>query len=71
MSNDKIPETNEPIDFERLRRELQESDFDGHTEFHKMNFTQKLTWLSEAVVSTYLIAKQNPQAGCAVLFSRK
>jgi len=29
------------IDFERLKQELHESDFDGHTEFHNLTFTQK------------------------------
>jgi hypothetical protein len=68
MSSRQISKNNESVDWERLRRELRESDFDGHTEFHNLTFTQKLTWLSEAVVSTYLIAKQNPQAGCALFF---
>lgn len=44
------------------------SDFDGHTDFHKMTFTEKLEWLSEAVVSVYLLAKENPEAGCSSLF---
>lgn len=44
------------------------SDFDGHTDFHKMTFTEKLEWLSEAVVSVYMLAKDNPGAGCNSLF---
>ena len=55
-------------DFERWKRELRDTDFDGHTQFHTMNFTQKLAWLSEVVISTYLLAKENPQAGCRWLF---
>jgi len=70
MSNHEIHENKGPIDWECLRQELRESDFDGHTDFHNMTFTQKLTWLSEAVVSTYQIAKQNPQAGCASFFKK-
>ena len=68
MSNHDTTGQNQPIDWERLRQELRESDFDGHTEFQNLTFTQKLTWLSEAVVSTFLMAKQNPQAGCAKFF---
>ncbi|MGD2091218.1 MAG: hypothetical protein PVH61_33895 [Candidatus Aminicenantes bacterium] len=63
-------ENNGNINFERLKKELRESDFDGHTEFQKLTFTQKLTWLSEAVVTTYLLAKENPGAGSNDLFSR-
>ena len=47
---------------------LEPSDFDGHTEFHKMTFTKKLEWLSEVVVSVYLLSKDNPAAGCGSLF---
>jgi hypothetical protein len=43
-------------------------EFDGHTDFQRMTFTQKLEWLSEAVVSTYLLAKDNPGAGCGAFF---
>ena len=60
-----------PIDFERLKEELHESDFDGHTAFQSMTFTQKLVWLSEAVVSTYLLARDNPDAGCNAFFNKK
>lgn len=60
-----------PIDFERLKEELHESDFDGHTAFQSMTFTQKLAWLSEAVVSIYLLAKDNPDAGCNAFFNKK
>ncbi|UCH97607.1 MAG: hypothetical protein JSV88_12375 [Candidatus Aminicenantes bacterium] len=55
-------------DFERWKRELRDTDFDGHTLFHTMSFTQKLAWLSEVVISTYLLAKENPQAGCGSFF---
>jgi hypothetical protein len=58
------------IDFERLKDELHESDFDGHTAFQSMTFTQKLAWLSEAVVSTYLLARDNPNAGCNAFFNK-
>ncbi len=57
--------------FEELRERLKESDFDGHTSFQSLTFTQKLAWLSEAVVSTYLLAKDNPDAGCNYLFRNK
>ncbi|NIM10728.1 MAG: hypothetical protein GTO45_01980 [Candidatus Aminicenantes bacterium] len=60
-----------PINFERLKEELHESDFDGHTAFQAMTFTQKLAWLSEAVVSIYLLAKDNPSAGCNAFFNKK
>lgn len=70
MSEQSNPEDNGNIDFDRLKKELRESDFDGHTEFQKLTFTQKLTWLSEAVVITYLLAKENPEAGCNDIFSR-
>lgn len=48
--------------FEYLRETLKESDFNGHTSFQSLTFTQKLTWLSEAVESVYLLAKDNPGA---------
>jgi hypothetical protein len=70
MSEQSHLENHGDIDFERLKKELRESDFDGHTEFQKLTFTQKLTWLSEAVVITYLLAKENPGAGCNDIFSR-
>lgn len=47
---------------------IETSDFDGHTDFHKMTFTKKLEWLSEVAVSVYLLAKDNPTAGCHSLF---
>jgi hypothetical protein len=48
------------IDFDRLKSELHESDFDGHTAFQTMSFTQKLAWLSEAAVSSYILKKWAP-----------
>lgn len=53
-----------------LERDVAENDFDGHTAFHSMTFTQKLTWVSEAVVSFYMLAKENPRADCNLLFER-
>jgi hypothetical protein len=50
--------------------QLREADFDGHTAFQIMTFEQKLAWLSEAVVSTYLLAKDNPQASCNSFFNK-
>lgn len=50
--------------------QLREADFDGHTDFQTMTFEQKLTWLSEAVVSVYRLAKGNPEAPCNALFNR-
>jgi hypothetical protein len=50
------------IDFDRLKRELHESDFDGHTAFQTMSFTQKLTWLSEAAVGSYILKKGTASA---------
>ncbi len=47
-----------------------DNDFDGHTVFHTMTFTQKLTWLSEAAVSIYMLAQDNPGAKCNLLFKR-
>jgi len=46
------------------------SDFDGHTAFASLSFTQKLTWISESVVSVHIIAGENETAGCHALFSR-
>jgi hypothetical protein len=65
MSKPIHPETSlsDSADPEQWKRDLRETDFDGHTHFHTMSFTQKLVWLSEAVSSIYLIAKENPQAG--------
>jgi len=54
--------------FRDVEWNVEASDFDGHTEFHKMTFTKKLEWLSEAAVSVYLLAKDNPAAGCNSLF---
>ena len=48
---------------------LKETDFDGHTSFQSMTFTQKLTWLSEAIESIYQLAKDNPASGCTSLFT--
>lgn len=50
--------------------QLREADFDGHTVFRSMTFEQKLTWLSEAVVGTYLLAKANPKAPCNSFFNK-
>ncbi len=55
--------------FEHLRKTLKESDFNGHTFFQSLTFTQKLTWLSEAVESVYLLAKDNPGAACNRFFT--
>lgn len=52
-----------------LERHFHEFDFDGHTDFQKMTFTQKLEWLSEVAVSAYLLAKDNPAAGCNSFFN--
>lgn len=71
MSDESHLKNNSTIDFERLKQELHESDFDGHTEFHNLTFTQKLTWLSELVESTYLLAKSNPNAGCNSFFKKR
>ncbi len=57
------------IDFNRLKHEIRESDFDGHTAFQTLTFTQKLAWLSEAAVSAYLLAKDNPSAPCNFFFT--
>jgi len=46
-----------------------EPDFDGHTSFNTLTFTQKLAWLSEAVESVYILAENNPDAGCNIFFS--
>jgi hypothetical protein len=46
------------------------TDFDGHTAFHLLTFTQKLTWVSEAVVSIYMMARDNPSAACNRFFER-
>jgi hypothetical protein len=70
MSDQPNLKNSSPIDFERLKQELHESDFDGHTEFHNMTFTQKLTWLSEVVQTTYLLAKSNPKAACNSFFKK-
>jgi len=43
-------------------------DFDGHTAFASLSFTQKLTWLSEAALSVYALARENEGAGCRVFF---
>jgi hypothetical protein len=51
-----------------MEQQFRESDFDGHTDFQKMTFTQKLEWLSQVVVSAYLLAKDNPGAGCSSFF---
>lgn len=53
-----------------LGRDATEDDFDGHTAFHSLTFTQKLAWVSEAVVSIYMLAKDNPGADCNLLFER-
>jgi hypothetical protein len=50
------------IDFNRLKQEIHGSDFDGHTAFQTMTFTQKLAWLSEAAAGAYLLAKDNPSS---------
>lgn len=65
------PENSNKIDFERLKQELRESDFDGHTSFQSMTFTQRLAWLSEAAASTYHLAKSNLDAGCTGFFREK
>lgn len=51
-----------------MEQQFSETDFDGHTDFQKMTFTQKLEWLSEVVVSAYLLAKDNPEAGYSSFF---
>lgn len=51
-----------------MEQQFRESDFDGHTDFQKMTFTQKLEWLSQVVVSAYLLAKDNPGAGYSSFF---
>jgi hypothetical protein len=57
-SHNKQKESNEnAIDFESLKRQLDETDFDGHTAFNSMTFTQKLEWLSEAAESVYILKK--------------
>ena len=38
MSEQSNPEDNGNIDFDRLKKEFRESDFDGHTEFQKLTF---------------------------------
>ena len=67
-----IDEENKEIKLEEKRQEwrekLKESDFDGHTDFQSMNFTQKLTWLSEAIEAVYRMTKDNPSAGCNRFF---
>jgi hypothetical protein len=55
--------------FEYLRETLKESDFNGHTSFQSLTFTQKLTWLSEAVESVFLLTKDNPGAACNRFFT--
>ncbi len=58
-SHNKHKESNEnAINFESLRRQLDETDFDGHTAFNSMTFTQKLEWLSEAAESVYILRKE-------------
>ena len=42
--------------------------FDGRTEFVSLTFTQKLTWLSEAAASVFILARCNPDAGCNGFF---
>jgi hypothetical protein len=37
-----------PADLEAVRRS-KPSDFDGHTEFHRLSPRQRLAWLDEAV----------------------
>jgi hypothetical protein len=49
-------------------RGLPSHPFDGRTAFVSLSFTQKLTWLSEAVVSVYALARENPGAGCHAFF---
>jgi hypothetical protein len=66
QTNNKVQQ---PIDFEQIKERLHESDFDGHTAFQSMTYTQKLTWLSELVVSIYKLAKENPDAGCNAFFN--
>jgi hypothetical protein len=66
--SDKIDKNS--MDFQELSQLVNESDFDGHTAFQTMTFTQKLAWLSEAVVSMYILAKNNPTAGCNLFFNQ-
>ncbi len=51
-------------------REINKNDFDGHTAFHSLSFTQKLTWLSKLAVSVYMIAKENPGSKCNLFFTK-
>ena len=48
--------------------ELAADSFDGRTEFVSLTFTQKLTWLSEAAASVFILARCNPDAGCNGFF---
>lgn len=54
-----------------MGQETREQDFDGHTLFHSMTYTQKLTWLSELAIGVYMLARQNPGARCNAFFSYK
>ena len=49
-------------------RRLPSHPFDGRTPFVSLSFTQKLTWLSEAALSVYALARENPGAGCHAFF---
>lgn len=36
-------------DFDEQLKKLSETDFDGHTEFRKLSYEEKLLWLSQSV----------------------
>ena len=52
--------------FEDVIGELSSADFDGHTEFDRLNYTERLLWLSQAAQFFWTHsrgAKQKMEAG--------
>ncbi len=47
----------ELADFKNLIESLEESDFDGHTDFQKLTAKQKLEWLSQLIVFVRKVKK--------------
>jgi len=47
----------EPDEFGKRLSDLSSSDFDGHTEFKNMSYTERLKWLSQAVLFSVKYSK--------------
>ena len=66
----KNPQPEKPTREDILQRiaECPPEVFDGHTEFEKLSYQERLRWLSHTVHFVYTVAQHNPGLGCNALF---